>query len=508
MEPGTAINNTKPVALKLRKLGIDSYTENIIYIRADSQVCISEGFKAETRLLVSRNGSSIIASLNMVNSPLLNTEEASLSEIAFQRLGAQDGDSVQVNHLEPIESLRSVRAKIYGNMLSEEAYYTIIHDITNGRYSDIQLSAFITACSGPGRMKLQEIVSLTKAMISTGEIMKWPSQIVVDKHCIGGLPGNRTTPIVVAIIAAAGLCIPKTSSRAITSPAGTADMMEVFTRVNISPEEMRKVVEKEGGCLAWGGDVKLSPADDILIQVERALDLDSEPQLIASVLSKKAAAGSNHVLLDIPVGATAKVRSWEIAQELKKKFEKVAAKIGIKVRCFLSDGSQPVGRGIGPVPEAIDVLSVLKNAADAPQDLRSRSLAIAAEILEMAGNADKGKAYAMAEDILTSGRAFQKFRAICEAQGRYSEPSPAPYFLTVCSETEGTITGINNRLLSMIAKLAGAPADKGAGLYCYKQLGQKITKGEPLLRIYSSSEGTLKYALQFFEKHPDIIQIQ
>ena len=346
--------------LTLRKLGIDSYTENIVYMRFDCPLCLSEGFKAETRVVVRSGENSIIATLNVITSELLYPEEASLSDIGFLRLGASDGDTVQITHLEPIESLASVRSKIYGNELGADAYFSIIHDISNGKYSDIQLSAFVTACSGEGRMKSEEIVSLTRAMISTGEIIKWPEKIIADKHCIGGIPGNRTTPIVVPIIAAAGLCIPKTSSRAITSPAGTADVMEVMTKVDLGIEEMQKVVAKEGGCLAWGGAVKLSPADDILIQVERALNVDSEAQLIASVLSKKAAAGATHAVIDIPVGPTAKVRTWESAQLLKKEFENVGNANDINLKIIFTDGSQPIGRGIGPSLEAMDILSVLR----------------------------------------------------------------------------------------------------------------------------------------------------
>lgn len=147
------------------------------------------------------------------------------------------------------------------------------------------------AC-GDDALNDKEITALTDAMVKAGSRIDWGLDQVIDKHCVGGLPGNRTTPIVVSILTACGLTVPKTSSRAITSPAGTADTMETLTDVSLSLEQMRQVVRNEGGCLAWGGSVRLSPADDLLIQVERALDIDSEGQLIASVLSKKLAAGA------------------------------------------------------------------------------------------------------------------------------------------------------------------------------------------------------------------------
>ncbi len=494
--------------LTLRKLGIDSYTENIVYMRFDCPLCLSEGFKAETRVVVRSGEKSIIATLNVVTSELLYPNEASLSDIGFMRLGATDGDSVQITHLEPIESLASVRSKIYGNELGADAYFSIIHDISSGKYSDIQLSAFVTACSGEGRMKSEEIVSLTRAMISTGEIIKWPEKIIADKHCIGGIPGNRTTPIVVPIIASAGLCIPKTSSRAITSPAGTADVMEVMTKVDLGIEEMQKVVAMEGGCLAWGGAVKLSPADDILIQVERALNVDSEAQLIASVLSKKAAAGATHAVIDIPVGPTAKVRTWESAQLLKKEFENVGIAIDINLKVVFTDGSQPIGRGIGPSLEAMDILSVLRNESNVPQDLRKKSIEIAAEILELTGKALPGKGHVLAEELLHTGKAYQKFIAICNAQGYFNEPVFAPFSNDLISEKTGTVTMINNRILSLAAKLAGAPLDKEAGIVFNVHLGVKVHKGDSILRLYSSSEGTLKYAFDYLNKHPEFLEIK
>ena len=211
-------------------------------------------------------------------------------------------------------------------------------------------------------MDLQETIDLTRAMVGAGERIDWGRAPIADKHCVGGLPGNRTTPIVVAIAAAAGLTMPKTSSRAITSPAGTADVMETLTRVDLDVPAMRRVVESEGGCFVWGGALTLSPADDVLVRVERSLDLDSDAQLVASVLSKKIAAGATHALIDIPVGPTAKVRTEEHAQRLQALLEQVAAAHGLQLRALRTCGAQPVGAGVGPALEAHDVLAVLRGA--------------------------------------------------------------------------------------------------------------------------------------------------
>ncbi|WP_431128289.1 thymidine phosphorylase family protein [Flagellimonas flava] len=499
--------NDKSNILKYKHLGIYTQNENVAYMRKDCHVCISEGFEALTRIRVSTLNSSIVASLHVVSSEILQPGEIALSETAADKLKVIESGTLYVSHLEPIESLGLVRAKIYNQELDYQAYHNIITDIIEGDYSNIHLSAFITACAG-NRMNVNEIISLTKAMISSGKQLDWKKDIVVDKHCIGGLPGNRTTPIVVSIVAAHGLTMPKTSSRAITSPAGTADTMEVLTNVTLSPEEIKKVVEQEGGCFVWGGTAELSPADDILIKVEKALDIDSEGQLIASVLSKKAAAGASHVVIDIPVGKTAKVRSEKAALQLQEFMETVGEAIGLKVKVVITDGLQPVGRGIGPNLEAADVISVLQNEEKAPQDLKERSLTLAGEILELSGEAAQGMGKNVARNVLESGKAHEKFKAICVAQGRFSRPMMAPYHFEMHAPKCGIIKGIDNRKIAKLAKLSGAPQSKTAGILLNVRLNQEVEKGQLLYILYAESQGELNYALEYYDNQNDIIEIE
>lgn len=330
---------------------------------------------------------------------------------------------------------------------------------------------------------------------------------MVDKHCVGGLPGNRTTLLVVPIVAACGLTMPKTSSRAITSPAGTADTMEVLAPVNLDVRSMRRVVERTGGCIVWGGSVRLSPADDILIRVERPLDLDSEGQLVASVLSKKAAAGSTHVLIDLPVGATAKVRSAQAAAALGRRLQEVGSAIGLHVALRVTDGEQPVGRGIGPALEARDVLAVLQGTPEAPADLRERALRLAADILEMGGAAPAGGGLTLATQVLADGRAWATFEAICAEQGGLRSIPVATHRHTVASPSTGRVSRIDNRLLARAAKLAGAPTAAAAGIDVHARLGDQVEAGQPLFTLHAQAPGELAYALQFVRSRPPIFQI-
>jgi thymidine phosphorylase len=502
------MKETKINRLKVIRLGIDTRNEHVIFMRQDCHLCRSEGFESLTRVRVSRNGHSIVATLDVVTSELLTPEEISLSDSACEALEVKDNDYVEISHLSPIDSLSLVRAKIYGKELSLEDYTTIMNDIVQGNYSEIHITGFVTACAGRD-MKLNEIVSLTKAMISVGSQINWNAPMVMDKHCIGGVPANRTTPIVVSIAAACGLIIPKTSSRAITSPAGTADVLDIFTNASLSLEKMHEVVDKENACMCWGGSVDLSPADDILIRVEKALDIDSEAQVIASVLSKKKAAGSTHVLIDIPCGATAKVRSMEDAIQLARLFEETGKEIGLHVKVLITDGAQPVGNGIGPLLEARDVLAVLKNEADAPQDLKEKSLQLAAALLELSGKSKGEDAVNTVKAILESGIAYQKFAAICKAQGRYSEPSGfAPYKQDVLATAEGVVEAVDNRRLAKVAKLAGGPNDPEAGIVFHAHINKRVAVGDVLFTIYANTPGQLSYALEYVARQKNIIMIK
>ena len=498
---------TTPSQLTLRRIGIDTYQEHVIYMRADCHVCLSEGFAARSRVRVSSaNGKSLLATLNVIRSELLSKEEASLSEAAWQMLAAHNGDIIVVAHPQPVASESFVRAKAYGERLDEPALRAIVGDIAKGLYSDLHLAAFVTACAGE-RLDVAETTALTRAMIGVGERISWPYPIVADKHCVGGLPGNRTTMIVVPIIAALGLPIPKTSSRAITSPAGTADTMETVAPVDLDLIAMRRVVEQEGGCIVWGGAVQLSPADDILIQVERPLDFDSDGQLVASVLSKKAAAGATHIVLDVPVGPTAKVRSAAAAQRLGARLTTVGDALGLKLRIVESDGTQPVGRGIGPALEARDVLNVLQGHTDAPADLRDRALLLAGELIELAGGARPGGGLAIAASQLSSGAAWSKFTAICAAQGGMKEPPISNHQHPIVAAISGRVQAMDNRRLSKAAKLAGAPAAVAAGIDLHIRVGDHVLHGQPLFTVHAQSRGQLDYALHYIADQHEIISI-
>ena len=495
---------TQPAQLTYKTLGIDTLQEHVAYLHRDCHICKSEGLEAQTRVELRHGAQSVIAIVNVVESNLLSCNEIGLSLNAERELGVANGQSIEVIQAPPVASLSQLRTKIYGHHLDRHGFEAIVSDIAKGRYANIHIAAFLTAMAGR-RANVQEVTDLTAAMVNIGERLNWGATPVADKHCVGGLPGNRTTPIVVAIVASAGLIMPKTSSRAITSPAGTADVMEVLTPVTLGVAEMREVVQKEGGCFVWGGSLALSPADDLLIRVARPLELDSDAQLVASVLSKKIAAGATHVVIDIPIGPTAKVRSKDQADHLEHLLNQVAFANGLNLKVLRTDGRAPVGQGIGPALEARDVLAVLQNQPQASAELRERALALAAEILELCKYAVAGQGYPQAQAILDSGRAWEKFLAICQAQGGFTQPNSAPLQSVVTASHSGQLRAIDNRRLARLAKLLGAPEAKTAGVDLHVGLGASINRGDRLFTLHAEAEGELAYAQTYLDANPPML---
>jgi thymidine phosphorylase len=494
----------------LRHLPLDTLREHVVVIHEQAVRNGNLGFNPLDRVRVSGvdpvTGKSreITGVLNFCRDTLLGPNQVGLSDEAFHDLGLPEDTDVSATLAVAPHSVDLVRAKLGGARLDGAAFTAILTDVAARRYSRIELAMFVLACALK-RVDVAELVDYTRAMIETGEQLSFAVTPVVDKHCIGGVPGNRTTMIVVPILAALGLTVPKTSSRAITSPSGTADTMGVLADVSLSAERIYKVVEKTGACIVWGGALELAPADDVLITVERPMELDTEAQMVASILAKKKSVSATHVLIDIPVGRSAKVRTYAAAEKLATLFRDVAMQIDLRLEVALTDARAPIGRGIGPRLEALDVLAVLRIDADAPRDLREKSLYIAGRILEMSGTVAANAGYREARRILDSGAALQKFKAIVHAQGARDLPAEAPFRQSVTAQADGRIREIDCWEIARVAKRAGAPANVAAGVRMLKTIGDIVARDEPLFDIHASSREQLETARTYAESRGNII---
>ena len=486
-----------PVKFKVKFLGLESGGKSVVVLNREDTEDLSVSSLGRVRIQC--GGKELIAIVNTATK-LIEEGTVGVYEEVRNGLGLKEGEEVDVEIASFPTSVYSIRNKLQGRKLTYEEILQITKDLVKGYISEIETASFVTALHITG-LDLDEATSLSLAMVETGKTLNINKPLIVDKHSIGGVPGDKTTLLVVPIIAAAGLTIPKSSSRAITSAAGTADRAEILMPVNLGIKEMREVVEKTNGCIIWGGALYLAPADDIFIRVENPLSID--PLLLPSIMSKKKAVGAKLLVIDIPTGRGTKIKTIGEADLLAKDFIELGRRLNIKVQCAVTYGEQPVGYTIGPALEAWEALSVIMGKRDAP-DLVDKATAVAGVLLEMSGKKN-GKEIAL--KILKSGKAESKLREIIDAQGGNPEVKPEDIVIgcqkfTVRSRQEGYLLWIDNTSLVEIARLAGAPKDKGAGIMLHKKISENVAKNEALFTIYAERDLKLQRALDSLEKAP------
>ncbi len=459
------------------------------------------------RVKIHHNNKSLICVVN-ISDKVVKEGEIGFFEEPAKELQVKKGEKVTLEIISKPKSLKYIQAKLEGEELTYEEVKTVVQDIVDDALTEVELTAFITGsyCRG---LSMEESYHLTRAMVETGETLDAGVPPIFDKHSIGGVPGNRVTMLLVPIISGLGYKIPKTSSRAITSPAGTADTVEIFSPVDLTKKELEEVLKKTNGFMAWGGSINLAPADDKIIEVEKPLSIDAEGQLLASIMAKKMSVGATHIVIDMPMGPGSKLPTMNAAEDLKQKFERLAEKLGVKVYSIINNGSQPVGNGIGTGLEARDILWCLKNDKRAPKDLKEKGILFSAKLLELA---DRKNPEQTARNFLESGKAYKQFQKIIKAQGgnpdiKISDIPIGDKTYDYKAEKKGIISIINNSLIAKIARAAGAPHNKGAGVYMHKKMPSTVKKGDVLLTIHSETEAKLSHAIEIIkEKKPIIIQ--
>jgi len=477
---------------RVKLLGIRAGGKQIVVM--DDEYASRLGIHSSDRVEIMYNEQHLIAIANVASD--FPKKTLGIYEEVQDKLNVHSGETVSVRPAERPESLRYIRNKIMGQRLSASEIKMIVTDVVERYLSDIEVASFVTSLHIRGT-SMYEAEALTKAMVETGQVLDFKKRPILDKHSIGGVPGDKTTILVVPIVSAAGFTIPKTSSRAITSPAGTADRVEVLCPVDLTCEELSSVVKKTNACLTWGGALDLAPADDLFIQVEYPLSID--PLLLPSIMSKKKAIGAECVVIDIPTGRGSKIKTIGEAQALAQDFIELGKRLDIHVQCAVTFGEQPIGYAIGPSLEAREALSTFMG--EGPTDLVNKAASLAGLLFEMMGiNNGTQKA----KELLRSGKAEKKLREIIGAQG--GDPNVKPDDIEVGDETaeirsdeRGRVQWINNKAIAQIARESGAPKTKGAGVLLRKKLGDTVRKGDVLFTIYSGSVQKLDSAVLLAE---------
>ncbi|MFA5862621.1 MAG: AMP phosphorylase, partial [Candidatus Thermoplasmatota archaeon] len=458
--------------LKIKIFDIDLGRYQVLLNREDAEEL---GVHAGDRVRVAPGSEASVIAVVEVSDSVTDKGTLGVFSDLQEHFDLDDSAQMHVRPAEKPESVNLIKKKMHKKKLDKDQIDRIIADVVDGSLTDVELSAWVTALE-INDMDLEEVEHLTRSMVKYGETLNFEDAVVFDKHSIGGVPGNKISLLIVPIVASAGLLIPKTSSRAVTGAAGTADVMEVFGPIALTGEQIRRITKEVGGVLCWGGGVNLAPADDIIIRVEHPLSIDPQAQLLASVMAKKKAVGANKVVMDLPMGEGTKLLTLEDAKKLGRTFIDLGERLDMQVECAVTYGGQPIGRAVGCSLEANEALAALRGL-DAPKSLIEKSNAIAGIILEMGGVVGRGKGKAKAEEILRSGDALRKFEEIVNAQGG-SVPKGdfpiGPFKADIETAEGGYVSGVKNKALIHIARAAGSPKEHGAGLVLHHKRGDRV----------------------------------
>jgi AMP phosphorylase len=486
---------------KVKKLDFETGGRWIIVLK--EKEARAYGIRMGDKLKLKWDGRETVVTANFTHTKVSEGEVGLFKEI-WQHYKFQPGEMIDITLLERPQSIESIKKKLLGGELNYKEMHAVVRDIADYVLGDIEITYFV-ASGFARKFTNSELYYLTKSIAETGDMLRL-SGPVLDKHSVGGLPGNRTTMLVVPIIASLGFKIPKTSSRAITSAAGTADTMEVLAPVTFSMAKIKEIVKKTGACIAWGGGTRIAPADDRIIKVSYPLTLEPYTKMIVSVMAKKVAMGIKYLVIDLPVGPTAKIHRVADAKKIERTMKYLAKRFGIKIKVNINEALRPVGRGIGPALEARDVLRVLERKEHRPLDLEEKSLELAGAILDLAGISKVGDGYDMAAEALRSGKAWKKMQEIIRAQGGKGgidseEIILSDKILKVKAEKAGQIVSFDNLAIVAICRILGAPSCKIAGIYLNKVMGDRVRAGDTVFTMYGESRDRLELAAKALEKN-------
>jgi len=489
----------------LRSKRLDIATEDALVFVLNADTAVKYGLCAGDRVHMCWKDICVFGSID-VTGTYVGYDEIGLYEDIWLKYGIPSNDMVTIDIISKTHAVEAIKKKLLGGVLSFKEINTIMHGIATRKLSTVEITYFAASSFSPG-FNEQEIYYLTKAMAENGEELdfRYLKKKIVDKHSIGGIPAKGVTPVLVPILACFDLIVPNTSSRAITTPAGTSDILEVMMPVALSKEQIVKTVEKTGACLAWGGGIDLAPADDVLINIERPLHIEAYDKFIVSIMAKKVATGIEYMLVDLPVGKGTKIEHPEDVPIVAASFKKLGQLFDINVDIYERRPKGPDGYGVGPVLECVDLMRVFEQHPQRPLNIENTALDMAGRILEMTKTVPAGQGFNLAKEKLLNGEAKKKFWEIAFAQGATREMNSNDFILGDYKQTfravkSGTVKFISNKMVVLSARMLGAPFVKQAGIHFENLVGDKVEEGQVLFTLYATSQKRINLAKRYLEQ--------
>jgi pyrimidine-nucleoside phosphorylase len=409
-----------------------------------------------------------------------------------------------------VHILDVIAAKRDGRALTREQIGFFVDGASRGTVPDYQLSALLMAVVTRG-MTADETWWLTDAMVRSGarlDLSDIPG-VKISKHSTGGV-GDKTSIVLAPLAAACGIVVPKMSGRGLGHTGGTLDKLESIPgfRVNLSLDELRRVVRDVGTCLI-GQSPEIAPADKRLYALRDVTGtVESIPLIASSVMSKKLAEGTSAIVLDVKVGRGAFMKTVDDARALGAALVAIGALGGVPTDVFITRMDQPLGRAVGNALEIIECIETLKGRG--PAELESLVVPLVARMVTLANRAPGGaQAESLVRTALTSGAALDVFRRLLVAQGGdpaiiedYGMLPTAPRRQMIVAPTTGAVRALHADLIGRAAMSLGAgrarvgdPVDHAVGAVMHARVGDRVRAGDPLVELHYRSAASLDAAV-------------
>ncbi len=483
---------------KTKRIDIQNWEEMIVVL--NEQEAREYGINAFDKVSIFYKGQEIVLNVDLSNK-LVKPREIWLYKDVYKKYKIKENQNVWISFTtNSSESMEALKKAIKWFKLNYKEIYAIMKDISTNRFTD----TLITYFSALGFFKKstdEELFMMTKAMAETWEMLKF-KWVVADKHCMGGVPGNETTMIMIPLLASLGIKMPKTFSKSITTPAATWECVDVLMDISFNKQEIENLVKKENCCLVRWWWLDLAPADEKLIKVAYPLSMQSFSRTVVSIMAKKYAMWINHSLIDIPVWPTAKVSNKKTALWLKKKYEYIWKKLWMKMIVEITDAKEPIWAGIWPHLQVREVLRVLQQHELRPMDLQNKAIHLCSKVIELVWMAKWKKAHELAYNQLKSGAAWKKMQKIIKAQ-RWKNPNIKSEDLKlwkfkkeVKAEKNWTIKKIDLKLINDTTRTLWSPIDETSWLYLHKKTWDKVKENDIIYTMYASETSKINMALQ------------
>ena len=507
MESNTQPNiqeNKEIFSAKIVSFDIQNWNGHIVMI--NSEQAANYGIKDDDKISLIRRWEEFVVDVSLTDS-YVQANEIWVTKDFMDEYPVMEWDTVLVSFVRnnPL-SMQAIRKKMLWKKITDEEIDAIIEDVKDNKIHDLVL-AYYVATSFFYKSDVHELAYTTKATAYTWDMYRFPG-IVAGKYCIWWVPGNETTMIVIPILASLWITVPKTFSKAITSPAATGECVNVLMDIEFDKQEVIRLTDKVWACLVWNEKLNLAPVNDKIIKVSSPLGMEPYARMISSIMAKNYAMGINHCLIDIPMWPTAKVATMKDAKRVAKRFRDIWEYLWIKMDVEITDWSQPIWRWIWACLQAREALRILQQYKTRSEDLEKKAIFLASKILVLCWVANSmGNSEKMVKTQLENWEAWKKMQEIIKAQNwdpsvKSEEIQLGKFSYDVVADKDCIISKVDMKHLNTMVRWLWAPKEYQAGIYLHKRLWDKVKKWDVIYTMYSPSANKLNLVKEV-QQHKD-----